>query len=67
VMTTDRDIWRAQLADMPWDAIEAWLMEQGYVIVGRDWHRAVMRDRLPPGYPPPTDDDLPFDGEDRRT
>ena len=44
--------------------------EQGYAVVPlgpiASWQMISARDRLPPGYPPWADDDLPFDGQDTR-
>ena len=68
---------RAQLDDMPFDTIEAWLLERGFVVVDREWHRSAVNTLLydaqangwtgPLGkrWPPLADDDLPFDGDDR--
>ena len=53
--------WRAQLADMPFEAICAYLREQGYAVVPigpiASWQMISARDRLPPGYPPRAEDD----------
>ena len=106
VVRDEQAIHRAQLADMPLEAICTWLREQGHgdvadVLARRvagetvllvQWGRAYTRpdftlddedddpvreraarfaailDRLPPGYPPRAEDDLPFDAaEDTRS
>ena len=60
-------MWHAQLADIPIDAIVAWLDSQGWVLrpkrtTGGHLLSVRYRDRLPPGYPPLADDDaLPFE------
>ena len=50
----EQSVWRAQLAEMPWDTIEAWLLEQGWVIVSREWHRKMLFRAAP----------LPGDGDE---
>lgn len=65
-MSEERAIWVAQLADMPEEAIVAYLRERGWLV---EWPGAVVfarvggRDRLPLGYPPRAEDDepLPFE------
>lgn len=69
-------IHHAQLTDMPLAAIVEYLRQRGYAVVPSapdlptrmvlcDNVRRIY-DRSPPGYPPMGDDDVPFDGEDKR-
>lgn len=78
-MSDDAAIWRAQLADMPLEAICAYLRERGWVLrpaathgpsppVAAQLTTTALRldlDRLPPGEPPLADADLPFDDTGR--
>ena len=69
-----RRIWRAHLADMPFEEIVSWLAEQGFTVEPKPWpidlvqeraarfRRLLERNRLPAGYPL-GDDDLPFVAE----
>lgn len=72
-------IWQAQLAEMPWGTIVRFVEQQGYTVEPKAWPVDLIReraarfaqllnesrpDRLPPGYPPRAEDDVP--GEDRR-
>lgn len=40
----------AQLDDMPFEIIEAWLLVRGLVVVGRDWHRRAVERHLYEGH-----------------
>ncbi len=57
------DSHRALLKIMAWDLVVQEVERRGWRVCVASSCRY---DRLPDGYPPYADDDLPFDGEDRR-
>jgi hypothetical protein len=56
---------RALLRTIPMDLLEQEIYRRGRIVCVAS--RCRYGDRLPPGYPPLADDDVPFDGKDTRS